>query len=301
MTRLSVIIPSRAERFLRQTVNDVFKKASGEVECIIVFDGEGSAELPSSVLQGNNWKAVYFNEVRGMRTAINAGAHYSTGDFIMKLDGHCLLAEGYDKVLTANCDDDWIVIPRRYSLDAENWTIQHHRPIRDYHYLCYPDPNKTHDGGMHGVEWPERTKERKAPEFAIDDTPCFQGSCYCMSRKHWDKLGGLAEGEIYGKSGWAQEPTELCLKTWLSGGRVVVNKNTFTAHLHKGKKYGRGYDIDDKGVVQGHNWSARHWVNDEEPGMKYKFEWFVSEKFPNMPTWTPDWKEKLIRDGVLNG
>jgi hypothetical protein len=237
----------------------------------------------------------------GMRKAINSAALVASGDFVAKLDGHCMMAPGFDEVLTANCDEDWVVIPRRYSLDAEKWEVQPNRPVRDYHYLCYPDPNKKHDGGMHGVEWLERTRERQAPEYDLDDTPCMQGSCWMMSRKHWDRLGGLAEGTIYGKSGWAQEPTEIALKTWLSGGQVKTLKKTWYAHLHKGKRYGRGYDIDEAGVIAGHNWSARHWVNDEEPGMIHKFEWLIDEKFPNMPTWTPDWKDKLRRYGVLNG
>ena len=33
--------------------------------------------------------------------------------------------------------------------------------------------------------------------------------------------------------------------------------------------------------------------------MVRKFEWFVDEKFPNMPTWPPDWKERLTAEGVI--
>jgi hypothetical protein len=32
-------------------------------------------------------------------------------------------------------------------------------------------------------------------------------------------------------------------------------------------------------------------MNGREPGMIHTMEWFVNEKFPNMPTWEPNWKE----------
>lgn len=297
--RLSVIIPSRNERFAVRTAQDILEKATGDIECILVVDGPSEHPIPAEMFSDNRFKVIHFETPIGMRASINIGAIHATGDLIAKSDGHNMFAPGFDKELIRSCGDNVVMVPRRYSLDAEKWEIDHSRPFRDYHYLCYPDPNKKHDGGMHGVEWLERTKERLDIQYELDYTPCFQGSFWCMSREHWDKIGGLKEGQIYGKSGWAQEPTEICLKTWLSGGRIIINKRTWYAHLHKGKTYGRGYDLDDKGVIEGHNWSARHWVNNEEPGMKYKFEWLIDEKFPGMPGWSSDWKEKLRRDGVM--
>ena len=292
---LSVIIPSRNERFLVQTIADLLKNATGDIEVVAVLDGY-EQDLP----EDRRVHSVHSPTVMGMRKAINEGVKFASGDYVMKLDGHCSVAYRFDEILTENIEDNWVVVPRRYSLDAENWQVQPKRPVRDYHYLCYPDPNKKHDGGMHGVEWPERTKERQPPQYDIDDTPCLQGSCWMMSRKHWDKIGGLYEGKIYGTSGMAGEPVEICLKTWLSGGSVKVNKRTWYAHLHKGKAYGRGYSIDDKTLIPGQNAVARYWVNDEWPGATRKFEWLVDEKFPDMPTWFPGWQQQLRRDGVIH-
>jgi hypothetical protein len=39
MSRVSVIIPSRNERFLAPTVADVLSKAAGEIEVITTLDG----------------------------------------------------------------------------------------------------------------------------------------------------------------------------------------------------------------------------------------------------------------------
>src|SRR4030066_2080489 len=183
MSKVSVIIPSRNELFLPQTINDILKKATGDVEVIAVLDGYWPDppldEDPRLVL-------IHRGEAKGMRASINAGAALAKGEYLIKTDAHCMFAEGFDEILKANCDDNWIVIPPRYSLDAENWAIENNgKPRRDYHYLCYPDPNKDHDHGMHGVEWWSRCKERlDDPQYTIDDNMSCQGSCWFM-KKNW--------------------------------------------------------------------------------------------------------------------
>ena len=145
---------------------------------------------------------------------------------------------------------------------------------------------------MHGVPWkrPDRDK------YDIDDTPSMQGSCYFMTKAHFENfLGGLSE---VGYGQFAQESQEIGFKTWLGGGKLKVNKKTWYAHLHKGKTYGRMYSFPG-GTVEASNWSAIHWVNNKEPNMKYPFSWFVSEKFPNMPSWPSNWEEVLRNQGTL--
>lgn len=268
-------------------------KAEGEIEVIVNVD----ENPPESEVKDPRVTYLYpQNRPIGLRQAINACAAKAKGKYIMKTDDHCLFAPGFDRALVENTEDNWIVVPSRYSLDGLNWVIDKSRPRRDYHYLCYPDPHKDHDGGMHGVEWFERGRERADPKYDIDDNPGFQGSCWFTSKNHFDNfLHGMHE-EGYGQ--FAQETQEITLKTWLGGGSVKVNKKTWYAHLHKGRHWGRMYRMPD-GRVEACNWSARHWVNNEEPGMIHKFEWFVSEKFPNMPTWPPDWKQKLTDEGVI--
>jgi hypothetical protein len=197
-----------------------------------------------------------------------------------------MFAEGFDAVLKADCDDNWVVIPPRYSLDAENWKIEDNRkPRRDYHYLCYPDPNKGDDVGMHGVEWWDRGKERIDPEYDIDDTMSAQGSCWVMNKRHFDNfLHGLSE---VGYGQFAQEFQEIGNKTWLGGGAVKVNKKTFYAHLHKGKQYGRMYPMSRSELIPRINWSARYWMNTEWQDRIHDIEWLI-EKFWKVPTWPED-------------
>lgn len=289
MPELSVIIPNRNSPFTTKTIQDILEKSVGEVEIIVNVD----ENWPDPLFDDKRVTYIHPGTPRGMRWGINAAVALAKGKYIMKTDDHCMFAQGFDKMLIENhLEDNWVQIPRRYSLDAENWKINEGRPFRDYHYLCFPAKGKAHDEGMHGVEWWSRQKERSAPEYDIDDTPSLQGSCWFMTKNHFDNfLHGLSE-EGYGT--FSQESQEIGLKTWLGGGRMVVNKKTWYAHLHKGNHYGKMYHLsraDNSEQVEGTNWSAKHWMNNEEPGMIHTMEWFVTEKFPNMPTWEPNWKE----------
>jgi hypothetical protein len=153
---------------------------------------------------------------------------------------------------------------------------------------------------MHGVEWPERTHERAGDtKYDIDDTPSFQGSCWFAKKDYFMKTVGFLDDRIETYSTFAQEPQEIGLKYWLKGGANKVNKKTYYAHLHKGKQYGRMY-VQDYHTVASHNWSAYHWMQDQEPNMVHKMEWFVNEKFPDMPTWDKNWQEiwdEQIKEG----
>lgn len=282
MSKVSVLIPARNEQFLSKTVDDIFAKAAGEIEVIAVLDGAWGG-MPN--VERPNLTIIHHGAARGMRACINAAASIAKGDYFMKTDAHCMFAEGFDEVLKADCDQDWIAIPSRYSLDPENWTIQKNGKSRvDYHFLCCPYQfKKDEDPGMHGQVWSERARERKDnPAYDIDDEMSFQGSCWFMSARHFREfLGGMSEA---GYGTFIQELQEIGLKTWLGGGRVVVNKKTWYAHLHKGKTYGRGYFMNAKECHEGSRYSTDFWMNNRWSDRKHDMRWLV-EKFAPVPTW----------------
>lgn len=289
--QLSVIIPNRNSPFLAKTIQDVLDHAGCEVEVIVNID----EKWINWSVQDERVHYIHPPKPVGLRQGINNCVAMSKGEYILKCDDHVAFGKDFGKILIENHQENWVQIPRRYALDAENWKIEERNdnkyPI-DYMYIDFPRKGKDHDDGMHGVPWkrPERNLE-------IDETPSMQGSCYFMARKHFlDFLGGLKE-EGYGQ--FAQEAQEIGFKTWLGGGQVMVNKKTWYAHLHKGNKYGRFYKFPG-GTVEASNWSADHWLNNKEPGMKYKFEWFINEKFPNMPSWPQNWQEEIRRMGWMN-
>ena len=277
MPDVSIIVPSRNEIFLQHTVTDLLKNGT-DIEVIAVLEGywPNPPLLPDTrLIQLHRGRAM------GMRAAINAAAAIAKGKYLMKCDAHCMFGEGYDTILKADCDGDWIVIPRRYSLDAEKWERRMDRTPIDYEYLRYHyyDPNEL---GIHGTVWPERARQRR--DVMIDENMSFQGSCWFMPAAHFARLGGMQE-EGYGT--FIGEPQEIGLKTWLSGGKQMTNKNTWYAHLHKGRQYGRGYSLSKRELVDGNRYSVETWVGNRWPGRIHDLEWLIERFFP-VPTWPED-------------
>jgi hypothetical protein len=297
MVELSVVIPNRNSQFTTQTIQDILNNAGCDVEVIVNVD----EQWPLPLVQNEHIHYIHPASPIGLRQGINNCVAMAKGKYIMKCDDHCAFGKDFGKILIENHQrDNWVQIPRRYALDAENWKIEgrtdNKYPI-DYMYIDFPRKGKDHDDGMHGVPWKGRREERKDPKFDIDTTPSMQGSCYFMTRDHFiSRLGGLSE---VGYGQFSQESQEIGFKTWLGGGALVVNKKTWYAHLHKGGRYGRMYKMPG-GTVEASNWSASHWLNNEEPGMIHKFEWFIDKMFPGMPSWPSDWKEQVKGMGWIH-
>lgn len=294
---LSVIIPSRTEEYLQKTVDDILLKAKGEIEIIVILDGYWPKE--------HNWANSKIRIIHqgtidnnmGMRAAINAGMSIAQGEFVMKTDEHCMFDEGFDEKLKNDCQDDWVVIPRRYRLDPENWVIfEDGRSPIDYMYLAYPyerQGDKT--CGLHGELWKERYYEKK--DILIDDTMSWQGSCYFLKKKYWNELIHPLDEINYGT--FTQEAQEIGNKVWLSGGRLVVNKKTWYAHFHKGKR-GKNYGFTNEQyknhreeMERGRKFCIDYWLNTKD--YKYDFEWLLKKFWP-VPGWKNTWKEDIIRD-----
>jgi len=68
----------------------------------------------------------------------------------------------------------------------------------------------------------------------------------------------------------------------------MVNKNCWYAHLHKGKKYGRMYDLNWEEKKAGDAYSYDFFVNQNR-------EAFVAlvEKFMPLPNFPKNWKDYL--------
>ena len=77
---------------------------------------------------------------------------------------------------------------------------------------------------------------------------------------------------------------ELSFTTWLRGGRVVTNKRTWYAHLHKGKTYGRMYFLDRQALRACYAFSYDFWIHNKLEGRQHNFRWLL-EKFGPLPGW----------------
>jgi glycosyltransferase involved in cell wall biosynthesis len=278
---LTIIIPSKNELFLNNTIRDVLLNSRGEIEVIPVLDGYEPDELVKD--DRVKYLRLEKNEASQKRQGINQAVEIAKGEYIMALDAHCMLAPGYDLQLIKDHQPNWVQIPRRNRLEAETWSLQQQaddRPPIDYEYIMFNPLLKTKS--MHGFKWDVRTNERA--DIMLDDTMEFQGSCWFMT-KEWFKKNGFMDVKY---QGWGQEAEEIGLTTWKNGGRVVTNKNTWYAHLHKGPKWGRMYHLSKSENLRSYEYAYKFWLIDNK-------EFFIKfiEKFWPIPGWPVNWKELI--------
>ena len=288
----TLIVPSRGETYkvntgetvLQRTIKDIYEKATGEFEVIVTQDGPPFQEIPDYP----NLTVVNNNEPYGIRPSINQMVYMAKHDYILKTDSHCMFGYGFNEILRADMQDNWIVTPRFFVLDAETWQIQDPWWY-DYFYLSCPFTDPMHFGFKAGGHWKARTQERTAKEYDIDETMQIHGSCWFVKKDFFQNTLKGMSSEGYDIN--YMEPPELCLKTWLvHGGKVMVNKRTWYAHMHKGYQRGASWDLGAERVKHSYEWTANHWLRNEEPNQIHKLDWLI-EKFWPIPTWTNDWKE----------
>jgi glycosyltransferase involved in cell wall biosynthesis len=279
---LSIAIPSRNEIFLKKTIEDVLKKATGDIEVFPILDGY---DLPDEeIVKDSRVKYIRIpnNGQMQKRHGINTAVSIAKGKYVMSLDAHCMMAKGFDEQLAKDHQDNWVQLPRRNRLNAEDWCLQHqpNKPSIDYEYIMWEGLKKP-EPSLHGFRWDARTIERE--HILIDDTLTFQGSCWFMTKEWFNQMGFM---QIEGYSGWGQEAEEIGLKTRLHGGRLITNKNTWYAHLHKGKKYGRMYFMNKKANTRCYAYSSSVWLG------KHK-DFFIGliESFMPIPKFPRNWKD----------
>ncbi len=294
MAKLSVVIPARNEKYLISTIDDIFRNARGEVEVVAVIQERKPEDWDAVVKRHQNLHTIYFAESPGMRAAINAGAGSAISrgaKYLAKFDAHCCFGEGFDEILKADCDKDWVVIPRRKRLDPDTFAPRTDgRPDIDYHFLSFPDDVNDFGGpGLNGKVWIERAKQRFGkPEYDIDDEMASQGSGWFMHADYFQFLE-LMDEKSYGPF-W-NEAQEILNKCWLSGGRGVVNKKTFYAHWHKGSA-GRGYHLPENWLKTGATFTKRWLFNDAWKKQTLPFKTLI-ERFWPVPTWPENWEELI--------
>ena len=280
---ISIIIPARTEKYLNRTIEEVLSKSVGEIEIFPVLDGYGDTPYEKIVDKRVKYLSlpVPDNYERHKRQAINAAVSISHGKYVMWLDAHCVLAKGFDEVLAKDCEDNWVVVPRRYRMDLGKWDkkIELDRPPIDYEYFMWQYLKKKRR--LAGYKWEIKSTAKK--DTPIDDIFTCQGSFVFMTRKHFDRMGFM---KVDGYTGWGQEGEEVCLTTLLNGGRAVVNKNTWYAHLHKGQMHGRMYKWTS--VRPSYDYSYNYWVNENK-------DFFVEliNNYRPIPNFHHDWEKKL--------
>lgn len=260
---ISAVIPARDEPYLQQTIDSLLNNAEGEIEVIAVLDGY----WPEQPIKDDPRVVLIHNaEPQGMRSSINAAARIARGKYLMKCDAHCCFDRGFDVKLKKDCQPSWTIVPRRYGLDVETWN--RNGRLYEFQYI--------EKGTLKGRNWPEYADRVKGQQLV--DLMTSQGSCWFMYlQRFWD-IGGLDEDN---HGGMGREAQEVCLKTWLSGGRYVLNRNTWYGHWSKPKEH---VISDRAGKKKSVDYAVDLWTNDRWPLARKKLSWLI-DKFAPVPSW----------------
>ena len=309
MRDLSVLIPAREEQFLPNTINDILENREADTEVIVVLDGykpHFGRRQERLWNESGRVTLIHAEEPVGQRGGVNLAARHSNAKFVMKLDAHCSVDKGFDVKLMAECELDWTVIPRMYRLHVFDWKCT--KCGGRYYQADAVDICKC--GGMEfkmSMVWRPRTEKpytdfgrfdntlhwkywRKYPRRPeaqpdIADVMSSVGACFFMHRERFLELDGLDEGHGF----WGQFGTEVSCKSWLSGGRQVVNKKTWFGHFFRVGKLKFPYPISALAQERAREYSRWLWFGRNWNKQKLPLKWLV-DKFSPVPSWEKhDW------------
>lgn len=303
MSVLSVLIPARREEWLVRTVEDVLAHAKGDTDIIVVLDSEWPAQgLP----QHPRVSVIFQPQAIGQRAAVNQAARVSTARYIMKLDAHCALADGFDLELVAAAETlgrNVLQVPAQKNLHVFDWVCacgwrQYQGPTVAACPTCggtverqmvwKPRRGTTttawrFDQALHFQYWKDQ-QGRQVGDYP--ETLSLLGACWFADREWFlQDLEGLDERH----GSWGQMGTELACKAWLSGGRVVCNRKTWFAHLFRtqGGDFGFPYPIkaseqEAARIYSRDVWLKRGWAR------QTRTLYDLIAHFAPVPGWTAD-------------
>ncbi|RJQ33885.1 glycosyltransferase [Candidatus Parcubacteria bacterium] len=255
MPDLSILIPSRNEPYLQQTVDSIFENSEADIEVLVGLDGASYEETGAFALR--NECRVFGSPVIGQRAMTNMLAEEAKGAYLMKVDAHCSFGPGFDRILLETIEDDVILSPLMYPLDVPGWTINHHKPMSNFVF----DENFVMQFA------PER--EEKTHEVM-----CLQGSAFMLTKDLYFELG--LDEKAFGS--WGSQGVEIGCKAWFNGKRCMTTKKTFYGHLFRTTDADFPYDRGENPGKQSNELCKR--LFGEHP----KLDW-LREKFstPQMP------------------
>jgi hypothetical protein len=297
MYELSVIIPARNEIFLGRTIADVLEHIEGDTEVIAILDGSWPAD---PIPDNPRLTLVHHSVSVGQRAAANEAARISSARYIMKVDAHCAFDQGFDVKMMNLMEDDITMVPVMRNLHAFDWVCEdgHRRyqspsgpctecgkpTTRDVVWIPKPNPQSTayrFDTNLHFQYWNEYGKKRMGD---LTETMSIQGSAFMVTREKYFELDLCSE--IF--HSWGQQGVEVACKTWLSGGRVLVNRTTWYAHMFRtqGGDFSFPYENDQTKIDENRQLSRELFANNKWPKAIHSFDWLLDKFKP------PGWRQE---------
>lgn len=177
----------------------------------------------------------------------------STAKWVAKTDAHVAFDEGFDVKLLATAEDDMTIVPVMRNLWVFDWKCLN-CGLRTY---MGPDPKQClvetcafeEQRFAKKLVWNPKTNPQSSayrfnknlqfkyfpelrnrlPRTGLQETLSLQGSFFmCTREKYWElELCDQSWGN------WGQQGSEVAIKTWLGGGRVMCNMDTWYAHMFR--------------------------------------------------------------------
>jgi len=306
---LSILIPARNEMFLKNTVEDLLKNKNPETEIIIGLDGQWAdpqiADHPDVTI-------IHTGTSMGQRAITNRCASFSQAKYLMKVDAHCAFDKDFDRKMIEKMQDNYTMIPLMKNLHIFDWVCpEGHRRYQGPSGVCKNCGKETtreivwiaknnptsfsycFDSEPHFQyfkSWKDSTVFKEQLPTGLTDTMSIQGSAFmCTREKYWELK--LSDEEV---GSWGNQGIEVACKTWLSGGRVVCNHNTYYGHLFRtqGGDFGFPYKQVESEIQECKKKVWEHFFNGEFKQQIHPMEWLI-EKFWPVPGWTEDLINKL--------
>ncbi len=301
---LSIIIPARNEMFLTRTIEDILSNIEGNTEIIIILDGNW-ADPP--IKDNPRVTIIHHTESIGQRAAMNEAAKLSNAKYLMKCDAHCSFDKGFDVKMMAEMHDDWTMVPIMRNLHAFDWVcLDGHRRYqspsgackecgketkRDIVWIAKTNPQSTSycfDSEPHFQyfrEWKKSPQYQEEIKSGLTETMSLQGSYFMITRNKYWELNVCDEA----LGSWGSQGIEVAVKTWLSGGKVMVNHKTWYAHMFRtqGGDFGFPYQLSGHQTEYAKKSVRELFFNNKWPKQKYPLSWLV-EKFWPVPGWTQE-------------
>lgn len=208
---ISVIIPARKEPYLNRTIKNLYENAVGDIEVIVVLDGEKS-HVDSRA------RVIYHSEPQGRRIGMNEAAAVAKGEYLFHVDAHCSMTKAWDEKLKESCLDNALVVSIISSLDEETWKI---KPGHSYTFVSLDKSLVEHWWG----------KYKKLEDCDItEETMAFTGCGWMIRKDYYWAVGGCDEslGQL------CHLGPEWALKVWLHPkhpGRVILRTDVICGHV----------------------------------------------------------------------
>lgn len=279
--------------FLARTAQDILDNIEGDTEIIVALDGQWA---DPGIPQHERVTIIYFPQSIGQRAATNQAARLSKAKYVMKVDAHCAFDKGFDVKMMADMQDNWTMVPLMKNLHAFDWVCSegHRRyqgpsgpcivcgkdTTRDILWIAKNSPKSTayrFDNSLHFQYWKEFEKKQIGD---LVESMSIQGSCFMMTREKYWELDICDEAH----GSWGQQGVEVACKTWLSGGRVVVTKKTWYAHMFRTQGGDFSFPYPNNSIAQAREYSKKLWKENTWPKAIHSLSWLI-EKFSPVPDW----------------